>query len=28
LPALPLTPVGKADRTALRKLLTVEGGVR
>ncbi|HEY8725243.1 MAG TPA: hypothetical protein VIL91_00905, partial [Gaiellaceae bacterium] len=24
--ALPLTPVGKADRKALRELLTVQGG--
>jgi long-chain acyl-CoA synthetase len=27
LESLPLTPVGKVDRTALRGLLTVEGGV-
>ena len=27
-PSLPLTPVGKIDRTALRELLTVQGGTR
>jgi len=26
LDALPLTPIGKADRKALRELLTVQGG--